>query len=119
VIGCTKRRLILDLNGGDAILFKFNDGAPFVGFIPPQPPRLSIALHGDSPERTLTQLSPPGARYQLQSTTGLSSGAWSTLTRLLLTNSTWRFTDLPGLKAGFTARSGCHEESLAFPGRAP
>src|SRR5439155_2154293 len=26
-----KRQLVLDLNGGDAALFKFFDGAPFVG----------------------------------------------------------------------------------------
>src|SRR5205814_1020136 len=29
------RQLVLDLNGGDAALFKFSDGAPFVGFTAP------------------------------------------------------------------------------------
>ncbi|PYL01471.1 MAG: hypothetical protein DME19_01540 [Verrucomicrobia bacterium] len=34
-----RRQLVLDLNGGDAVLFKFSDGAPFVG-VTPIPARL-------------------------------------------------------------------------------
>ncbi len=39
-IGGGRHQLVLDLNGGDAALFKLNDGAPFVGFIPPAQPHL-------------------------------------------------------------------------------
>ena len=89
----TKRQLVLDLNGGDAALFKFDDGAPFVGFIPPAQPHLGISLQSGRPCISLTQLT-PGARYQLQYSPLVSPPVWSTLTSLLLTNSSCQFLDL-------------------------
>jgi hypothetical protein len=86
-----KRRLTLDLNGGDAALFKFADGAPFVGHIAPQRPKLSVAMQAGSPAISLTQLT-QGARYQLQSAPALGS-AWSTLTGLLLNTSHYLYLD--------------------------
>jgi hypothetical protein len=94
-----KRRLILNLNGGDAALFKFNDGAPFVGHIAPQPPRLSVALQSGTPAISLTQLT-PGARYQLQSAPSLSS-SWSTLTSFLLNTSNYLYLDTGSSNATF------------------
>jgi hypothetical protein len=88
----TRRQLVLDLNGGDAALFKFADGAPFVGHITPQPARLAVALQGGKPAVSLTQLT-PGARYQLQSTPTLDGANWTVLTSLLLTNSNYVYPD--------------------------
>jgi hypothetical protein len=50
----TKRQLVLDLNGGDAVLFKMNDGAPFVGFIPPARHHIGISLQSGRPSINLT-----------------------------------------------------------------
>jgi hypothetical protein len=88
----SKRRLTVNLNGGDAVLFKFNDGAPFVGHIPPQKPTVAIAKQGASPAISLSQLT-PGARYQLQSTPTLQGGNWSVLTNLLLNSSNYVYFD--------------------------
>jgi hypothetical protein len=90
-IGSGKVRLTLDLNGGDAALFKFADGAPFVGHIAPQRPKLSVAMQAGSPAISLTQLT-PGARYQLQSAPALGS-SWNTLTGLLLNTSNYMYLD--------------------------
>lgn len=87
-----RRQLVLDLNGGDAALFKFADGAPFVGHITPQAPKLSITMQAGAPAISLSQLT-PGARYQLQSSPVLTSPAWTTLTGLLLTNSNYVYLD--------------------------
>lgn len=88
----TKRQLVLDLNGGDAALFKFADGAPFVGHIPPTRARLSASVQSGSPQLSLNQLT-PGARYLLQTAPSLPSSNWTTLTGLVLTNSTYTFAD--------------------------
>lgn len=100
VVG-TKRRLILDLNGGDAALFKFADGAPFVGYIQPQQaPRLSISTQAGAPAITLSQLT-PGARYELQTTGSLPTGPWRTMTGVISTNSTYLYRDVPAASATF------------------
>src|SRR4029077_11275985 len=44
-----KRRLTLNLNGGDAALFKFATGAPFVGMIPPTRPQLTFQMQTGTP----------------------------------------------------------------------
>ena len=87
-----RRQLVLNLNGGDAALFKFADGAPFVGHIPPGTPNLSGSMQSGLPQLNLSQLT-PGARYQVQSTPVLTNPAWSTLAGLVLTNSTYTFVD--------------------------
>ena len=94
-----KRRLILDLNGGDATLFKFADGAPFAGHIAPQRPRLSVTWQAGTPAISLTQLT-PGARYQLQSAPALGS-AWHTLTGLLLNTSNYLYLDTSSSSPAF------------------
>ncbi len=96
----SKRRLILDLNGGDAALFKFDDGAPFVGHITPQAPKLSVTMQAGTPAISLSQLT-PGARYVLQSTPALSNPAWTNLTSLLLTNSNYLYLDTASSNATF------------------
>jgi hypothetical protein len=96
----SKRRLILDLNGGDAALFKFADGAPFVGHITPQTPKLSVTMQAGVPALSLSQLT-PGARYQLQSTPVLAGSAWTILTGLLLTNANYLYLDTASSNAGF------------------
>jgi hypothetical protein len=91
-IASTRRRLVLNLNGGDAALFKFDTGAPFVGHVPPGKARLAASMQSSQPALNLTQLT-PGARYLVQSTPSLSSPAWTTLTGLVLTNSSYTFVD--------------------------
>jgi hypothetical protein len=89
----TRRQLAVDLNGGDGLLFKFNTGAPFVGFVTPAPAQLSARNQGTnfivSMQGTL------GARYELQSSPSLSPATWSTLTNVVLTSSPYVFTDAP------------------------
>ena len=87
----TKRQLVLDLNGGDAALFKFADGAPFVGRIPPAQPKLSVSSQGGMP--LISTKGTQGARYQLQATTALGSGNWTTLTNLLLPSTNFTYLD--------------------------
>ena len=96
----TKRRLILDLNGGDAVLFKFADGAPFVGHITPQAAKLSVAMQAGAPAISLSRLT-PGARYQLQSTPALRGSAWTNLTGLLLNTTNYLYLDTPSSNASF------------------
>jgi hypothetical protein len=96
----TKRRLTLDLNGGDAALFKFADGAPFVGHITPQAPKLSVAMQAGTPAISLSRLT-PGARYQLQSAPALPGSAWTNLTGLLLTTSNYLYLDTASANATF------------------
>ena len=88
----SKRRLTLDLNGGDAVLFKFNTGAPFVG-ITPIAPRLSLAMQGGN--RAINLQGAAGSRYQLEASTTLPATNWSVLTNLVLPAAAFTFTD-PG-----------------------
>ena len=87
----TKRQLVLDLNGGDAALFKFSTGAPFVGYVNPSAARLSAAKAGN--QTTLTVQGTVGARYQIQSAASLPPINWTTSTNLLLPSSPFTFTD--------------------------
>ncbi len=87
----TKRQLVLNLNGGDAALFKFSDGAPFVGHVPPAAARLSAQMQGGLPAISIqgTVL----ARYQVQSSPSLDNPQWTTISKLLFTNSPTVFVD--------------------------
>ena len=96
----SRPQLVLDLNGGDAALFKFADGAPFVGHITPQTPKLSITRQAGALAVSLSQLT-PGARYQLQSTPVLPVPAWTNLTSLLLTTSNYLYLDAVSSNARF------------------
>lgn len=79
--GSQRRRLVLDLNGGDAALFKFNDGAPFVGFYL-RPAQLSVQMKAGIPVISIEGT--PGTRYELQAAPTLPNADWTTLTNLLL-----------------------------------
>ena len=95
----TKRRLSLRLNGGDAVLFKFNTGAPFVGFYS-EPARLTARLQGGQP--TFSIEGTVGTQYEVQITSSLASTNWTTLTNLLLPSSPHGYTD--ATTAGATTR---------------
>jgi hypothetical protein len=98
VVNSSKRRLTLDLDGGDAALFKFNDGAPFVGFYP-RVPRLSVQTQSAVP--TLSVEGTLGQRYQIQGTTSLSPTNWTTLADISLSVSPLVWTD-PGFSTNRT-----------------
>ncbi len=87
----TKRQLVLNLNGGDAAFFKFADGAPFVGHVPPAAPRLSASLQGGFPAITVQGTSL--ARYQLQSAPTANGPNWSAVASRVFTNSSAIFLD--------------------------
>jgi hypothetical protein len=87
----TRRQLSVDLNGGDAVLFKFNTGAPFVGFLQPSPARLSVTKQ--SANTVVRVEGTAGARYLLQASSSVSSPSWTTLTNVVLTSSPYVFTE--------------------------
>jgi hypothetical protein len=85
----TKRQLVLDLNGGDAALFKFADGAPFIG--QPMPAKLSMGIQSGHPA-----ISIQGAlfsHHRLEWTPSLTNPNWNALTNLILPTSPYVFTD--------------------------
>lgn len=96
----TKRQLVLDLNGGDAALFKFADGAPFVGHVRPAAALLSVHLQAGLPAITIQGTSL--ARYQVQSSPSLTGSSWTTVSSLLLTNSSTVFVDANASTNGST-----------------
>jgi hypothetical protein len=85
----TRRQLVLDLNGGDAALFKIATGAPFVGW--PTPAQLSVQMQSGKPAVTLQGM--VAARYQLQYSPTPPATSWTTLTNLLLPSSPYTFLD--------------------------
>lgn len=86
----SKRRLTVDLNGGDAILFKFNTGAPFVG-VTPVVARLDAAVQDGIPAITIQGAI--GSRYELQCSDTLPAANWTTLTNLSLPTAAHTFLD--------------------------
>lgn len=86
-----RRQLTLDLNGGDAALFKFATGAPFVGHVPPTAARLSITNQAGGLAFNLTGTI--GATYQLQKTASLPANNWTTFSTLVPTSSPCMFLD--------------------------
>jgi len=91
LVTSTRRQLAVDLNGGDAVLFKFNTGAPFVGFIPPTRAQLSARKQGTT--IVLSVQGTLGARYLVQTSPSLSSPTWTILTSVVLTSSPYVLTD--------------------------
>ena len=87
----TRRQLVLNLNGGDAVLFKFSDGAPFAG-VTPIPARLDLQMHGGTAEINIHGAA--GSRYRLEAATSLRNTNWTILTNLLLTASPYVFEDM-------------------------
>jgi hypothetical protein len=86
----TRRQLVLNLNGGDAALFKFNTGAPFVG-VTPLPAGLSVQIQAGNPAISIRGAL--GARYQLEAASSLPATNWLVLTNLLLPSSPYVFLD--------------------------
>jgi hypothetical protein len=95
----TKRQLVLDLNGGDAALFKFSDGVPFVTL--PVAGKLSAAITNGQP--TFTLRGPYARSYRIEYSTSLTAGSWSTLTNVQVSAATGNvsFTDPAGSAARF------------------
>ena len=87
----TRRQIVLNLNGGDAALFKIDTGAPFVGFFPTQPPRLSVQIQSNAP--TLKLEGTVAARHELQFANSFPPTNWTTLTNLQLPSSPFVFRD--------------------------
>lgn len=102
-------QLVLNLNGGDAALFKFNTGGPFVGHVPPGQAKLAASMQSGYPALNLSEIT-PGARYLVQSTPSLIDPTWTTLSGLLLTNSTYTFVD-----AGYTNNSSVFYRVVGVP----
>jgi hypothetical protein len=95
----TKRQLVLDINGGDAVLFKFSDGVPFVTL--PVAGKLSANVANGQP--TFTLRGPYGRNYRIEYSTSLTAGSWSTLTNVQVSAATGNatFTDAAGSAARF------------------
>lgn len=79
----TRRQLVLSLDGGDAALFKFANGAPFVGFMPPSSARLGVARTNLS---QLTLEGTVGERYRIEATSSLGN-QWSLVTNVVVPSS--------------------------------
>lgn len=95
----TRRQLVLDLNGGDAALFKFSDGVPFVTL--PAAGKLSATLVNG--QANFTVRGPYAANYRIEYSTSLTSGSWNTLTTVQVSAATGNvtFTDPAGDAARF------------------
>jgi hypothetical protein len=95
----TRRQLVLDLNGGDAALFKFSDGVPFVTL--PVAGKLAADVVSGVP--TFTLRGPYGRSYRIEYSTGLTAGSWNTLTNVQVSAATGNvtFTDPVGSAARF------------------
>ncbi len=96
----TKRQLVLYLNGGDAAFFKFADGAPFIGHVPPAAPRLPVQMQSGLPAITLQGTAM--ARYQLQASQSLENPNWYVVSNSVLTNTSTVFTDTSATNSSAT-----------------
>jgi hypothetical protein len=95
----TRRQLVLNINGGDAVLFKYSDGMPFVTL--PVAGRLSATMNNG--QSVFTVRGPYGRNYRIESSTSLTAGSWSTLTNVQVSAATGNvsFTDPAGSAARF------------------
>ncbi|HKQ39064.1 MAG TPA: hypothetical protein VJ063_13385, partial [Verrucomicrobiae bacterium] len=81
----SRRQLVLNLNGGDAALFKPSSGAPFVGFAPPAPARLDVRIQTNTVAVGIEGAT--GVQYQVQRAAALPSVAWAPWTNVLMSTS--------------------------------
>jgi hypothetical protein len=81
----TRRQLDIYLNGGDAALFKIDDGAPFVGHMPPGVAQLSSNAQGGN--IAINVAGNVGARYQVETKPSLGATNWTALTNFVLLTS--------------------------------
>lgn len=77
----TRRQLVLNLNGGDAALFKIATGAPFVG-ITPVVPRLQAEIASN--QAIVTIHGALGSRYQLETAPQPTGPSWTVVTNVVL-----------------------------------
>lgn len=89
-ISGTRRQLVLQLNGGEAALFKLATGAPFAGW--PTPPRLG--LHRQGGQSSVMIQGAVAARYQIEAAGAVRGDSWSVLTNLQLPVSPFVFADV-------------------------
>jgi hypothetical protein len=89
-ISGTRRQLVLNLNGGDAALFKLANAAPFAGW----PTRPQLGLHREGAQSAVTVQGAMAARYQIEATGAVIGDSWSVLTNLLLPETLFVFHDL-------------------------
>ena len=89
-IGSGKRQLVLNLNGGDAALFKLQTGAPFVGFFTPPAPRLSVQK---TDPVSVTIQGSLGFRHRLEVASSLPATNWTVLADLVLPSSQFVYVD--------------------------
>lgn len=93
----TRRQLVLNLNGGDAALFKIANGAPFVS-VTPIAPRLKAEIVSGVP--AITVQGAIGSRYQLESAASLPGTNWLVMTNLFLPTASFQWLDAPLPAAG-------------------
>jgi len=84
-------RLTLDLNGGDAALFKLQTGAPFVGYVTPSPAKITATRQTNG--INLSIAGTPGSRYQLEYSPSLPATSWTPLTNLVFFSSPFVYHD--------------------------
>ncbi len=85
----TKRQLVLDLSGGDAALFKFADGAPFVG--QPLTPKVTMTRLSGKPAISID--APLFSKQRIEWKSSLTNATWNTLTNLIMPASPYTFPD--------------------------
>jgi hypothetical protein len=84
-------RLTLDLNGGDAALFKLQTGAPFVGFVTPLPAKITATRQPNAVSLNISGT--VGSRYQLEYSPSLPTANWTPLTNLVFFSTPFVFQD--------------------------
>jgi hypothetical protein len=89
----TRRQLVLNLDGGDAALFKFSNGAPFVGFVPAAAAQISLAVDTNA---VVTFSGTMGAEYQLEAAASVTQATWIVWTNfnLLAPSASFRDTNI-------------------------
>lgn len=99
ILSGSKRQLVLDINGGDAVLFKMSDGVPFVTL----PVAGQLSAHVVSGQPTFTLRGPYGRNYRIEYSTSLTAGSWNTLTNVQVSAATGSvdFSDNAGSAARF------------------
>jgi hypothetical protein len=78
----TRRQLVLNLNGGDAALFKPSTGAPFAGFLPPAGARLDLRVQTNA--AAIRIQGTVASSYQVQKAQSLPPQTWAVVTNVQL-----------------------------------
>ena len=81
----SRRQLVLNLNGGDAALFKPSTGAPFVGYIVPAAARLDLQMQSNAAAVRIQGTA--AADYQVQRAAAIPARNWAPYTNVQLPSS--------------------------------